>query len=353
MNLLYYKKNNQLIYNALIIILMLCKFNNTSAQEMKFIKKDSSFVIVAEPMNVYEGIYEKGKPYQGYFKEEDQELFTVDYYENGIKKYNYSIDVLQMLQNDEFEGGYKLKLDIKSIYRDGEIYSGAKHHRLKDMVLVEQYQEGKRTGFYYDTFAMHYYNRVSFKIEKDTIHIVSVQNQGYKIKIFQKNNLILSELYRNDSLQIRVQNIDIKASKFPTNSFVQIYEKFKITKGIAYQNYDETGQAYDEARELMQVFNKLEIDKSKDYTDVFDRLLKNIISATEIENEPVYQTMIAEFISDQEGNIKDGICFFNDSKNSYYRIFNNSKVVNEEKVSLDDFQKIFFSYIEKKYSDTD
>ena len=223
-NLSYNKKSNRITYRILIIVLILCKFNNTSAQEMKSIKKDSSYTIVEHPMNAYEGVYKNDKPYHGYFKEGDRELFTVDYYENGIKKYNYSFDVLQMLQNNGFDGGNKLNLDIKSMYKDGKIYSGVKHHRLKDLVLVEQYKDGKHTGLYYDTFAMHYYNRVSFKIEKDTIQIVSMQNQGYKIKIFQKNNLILSDLYRNDSLQVRVQNIDVKASKFPANSYVYIYE---------------------------------------------------------------------------------------------------------------------------------
>ncbi len=335
---------------------MLCKINNTSAQEMKSTKKDSSYSIIAHPMNAYEGVYKNDKPYHGYFKEGDRELFTVDYYENGIKKYNYSFDVLQMLQNNGFEGGNKLNLDIKSIYKDGKIYSGVKHHRLKDLVLVEQYKDGKHTGFYYDIFAMHYYNRVSFKIEKDTIQIVSIQNQEYKIKLFEKNNLIVAELYKNDSVQIRVQHIDMEASIFPENSFVRIFKKSKKTKGIAYQNYDETGLAYDEARELMQVFNKLEIDISKDCIDVFDRFLNNMISAiepTEIENEPVYQTIIAEFVSDQEGGVKDGIRFFDTQKDSYYQIFKNSKILKEEKVTLENFQTIFSAYRQEKYNSED
>ena len=105
----------------------------------------------------------------------------------------------------------------------------------------------------------------------------------------------------------------------------------------------------------MQVFNKLEIDTSKDCIDVFDRFLNNMIStieSTELKKDPVDKIMIAEFVSNKDGKIKDGIRFLDTQKDSYYQIFKNSKIIKKEKVALENFQTIF-SYRQEKYNSED
>lgn len=327
-----------------------------AAQEMKSIEKDSSYLIVEDPKDFYEGIYRNAKPRNGYFKKDDVELFTVDYYENGTKKYNYSSDVLQMIGNDESDGDYRLKLNVKSTYRDGKIYSGVKYNYIEGGALVEQYQDGKHKGFYVDLFAMHYYNRISFEKEKDQIEIRSMQDEDYKIRLFLKSNHVAAELSKNDSVLIRMQNINEKESIFPINSSVRVYKEFGIINGLAYQNFDKMGIVYEEAMVLTDVLDRLEIYYGKDHLEIFDRFLKDIIYNNGFLTKPINEDpliMIGDFVSDEEGNVKDGIRFFEDPENTYYRIYKNGKIIKKEYSSIDDFQDIFLKYIEEKYNKED
>ncbi|MCX2763429.1 hypothetical protein [Aquimarina muelleri] len=324
---------------------------------MKSIKKDSSYSIIAHPMNVYEGVYKNDKPYQGYFKDGDQELFTVDYYEDGIKKYNYSFDVLQMLKENKFDGNSRIELNKKSIYKNEKIFDGVKYHYIKDGILVEQYKDGKHTGFYVDVFAVHYYNRLIFKLEKDTLEILSIRNEEYSIKLLSKNNFISTELYKKDSVLARSQNIEPNTSKFPVNSTIRIYKEDGIIKGRSYKNNDESDLMYQEAREIMEIFNRLEAYNLNNLLDIFNTLLKDMVSnnnSRDIERNTTENTMIiGGFVSDQDGKIKDGIRFLGSQKDSYYQIFKNNKILKEEKATLENFQEIFSTYMEKKYNSED
>ncbi|MDY8137752.1 hypothetical protein U0D62_19180 [Aquimarina sp. 2201CG5-10] len=319
---------------------------------MKSIKKDNSFVIIENPKSFYQGIYVKEKPYNGYFKKDDVELFTVDYYEEGIKKYNYSTDVLQQMYNDDSEGDYRLKLGVKSIYKDGEIYDGVKHHYIKDGILAEYYEEGKIKGFHVDIFAIHYFNRISFEKRKNVIEMKSMQDQGYKIKLFSKNNFITAELLKNDSTLIRMQNIDEQKSIFPADSYISIYEEFGEVKGLSYQNFDTTFKVYDEAQIMVEIFNQLEIYNAKDPVDIFNQFLEDIIvykgflTKNKVDDPP---NAIGDFSSDEKGRIKDGIRFFKNE--NYYREYKNGKITKEEKITIIDFQKVFSVYLNKKYTE--
>ncbi|WP_438712066.1 hypothetical protein ACSTS3_06305 [Aquimarina muelleri] len=337
MNLFYSKNNNYLIYKVLISFLILSQYNNTIAQEMKSIKKDSSYTIAEHPMDVYEGVYKNNKPYNGYFKKGNQELFVVDYYEEGIKKYNYSFDILQMLQEGKLDRNPQIELNKKSIYKNEKIFDGVKYHYIKDGILVEQYKGGKHTGFYVDIFAIHYYNRFSFKIEKDKLEILSLRNEEYSIKVLSKNNFISIELYKNDVIVTKSQNIDPNTIKFPVNSSIRIYKEDGVMKGVAYQDNNEIEGIHNEATEIIEIFNRLENRSANNLWDIFNTLLKDIISNKyfiDIERNITQDIIfIGDFISDQEGNIKEGIRLYENKKETYFCIFENGKMIKKENIN--------------------
>ncbi|WP_103068227.1 hypothetical protein [Aquimarina sediminis] len=352
MNSLNFKTSNCLAIHVLLGFLILLKYTNTTAQEMTSIQKDSSYIVLEHPMDVYEGAYKDGKPYKGYFKEGDKELFVVYYYEKGIKKYSYSFDVLQMLKENKLDGDHRIELGEKSIYKDGKIVDGIKYNQVKDGILVEQYKNGKHIGFYIDIFAMHYYNRFIFEIEKNKMKINSIQDQEYKIELGLINNLLVAELYKNDSVLIRYQNIDVNDPIFPKNSEVRVYRESGVNKGIAYQNNDKEGRIYQEARAILEIFNGLEIYNVKDHYEVFNQILKNITEGRGFidrkKNEEHDILGMGNFVVDEEGKIMDGIRFSENTTGGYFEIFNDSKVVEKEKTTLFDFQNIFSAYMEKK-----
>lgn len=342
---------NRNVINWMLLIIAFLSYP-IRAQEMNKVIKDSTFIIYDNPKDVYQGMFSKEKPYHGYFREGEGEIFTVDYYENGVKKYNYSLDILQHLYDEEPFSGYRLKLDIKSIYRDNSIFNGLQHHYIKDAVLVKCYQEGKLIGFYIDVFAIHYFNRISFEKKMDGIEIRSVRNRDYKIKLYTKNNFVTAELIKNDQVTLRIQNINPQQPLFPVNSSVSMYKEDGMVKGIAYQNLDITNNVYEEVQELMDILNRLEVHNAQDHVAVFDKLLVDILMEKEFfaKNKTTNSSkIVSEFYTDENGKIKDGIQFLNSKGENYYRVYKNGETMIEEKVTLERFQEVFFRYIEKQY----
>jgi antitoxin component YwqK of YwqJK toxin-antitoxin module len=135
--------------------------------------KDHSFTIAEKPQEFYEGIYRNGKPFSGYFEtEDDREFKQVNYFEDGIRKFQYSNDYLKNMDN------YRHQLyDIKSTYKNGKIFDGVEY-KLNEKQFVSRYwKNGVLKSFDWDLFAMHYFNRIHFELKNNNIEINDMQGK--------------------------------------------------------------------------------------------------------------------------------------------------------------------------------
>ncbi|WP_103866149.1 hypothetical protein [Aquimarina sp. I32.4] len=337
-----------IFYKILVIVLVIFQCNHMQAQEKEQIKRDSSYVILENPQDFYEGTYKEEKPYKGYFKQGEDEFFTVDYYEKGIKKYTYSLDVMHM-----FDGGMESELNVKTTYKNDEIYTGVKLYKAKDRIVTEEYEKGIVIGVYVDIFAVHYYNRIHFKKENDAITIKSFREKDQSIRVFQKNQNVVAELLNNDVILTRVQSVNKDQSVFPIDSDIRMYEEEGIVKGIAYQNFDTSEEVYSKSELMLRIFNQIDVQSTKKQWGIFEQFKNSLISGKDFIEERTYDNsskIMGYFVTNNDGTIKNGIRFLNDKKEGYYQIFKDSKKIKEEKTNVDTFQEVFEAYVKNTLS---
>lgn len=135
--------------------------------------KDHSFTIAEKPQEFYEGIYRNGKPFSGYFETEDNREFKqVDYFEDGMLKFQYSNDYLKNMDN------YRHQLyDIKSTYKNGKIFDGVEYKLNEKRFISRYWKNGVLKSFDWDLFAMHYFNRIHFELRNNHIEINDMQEK--------------------------------------------------------------------------------------------------------------------------------------------------------------------------------
>jgi antitoxin component YwqK of YwqJK toxin-antitoxin module len=125
-----------------------------------------SFLITSDKQDSYEGIYKDGKPYSGYFATDFNEFNHVDYYENGVIKYQYSNNYLENLEKYQYPN-----YDIKSTYKDGKIVDGVEYIKLDRQFISKYWKNGVLQSFDFDVFAMHYFNRYHFELKNNAIEL--------------------------------------------------------------------------------------------------------------------------------------------------------------------------------------
>lgn len=157
-----------------------------------------NFTIKDNFEDVYTGKFKNQQPYEGYFLNDTimREFPVVNFYEKGQMKYQYSFDFLE--QMDSYE---HYLYNVKTDFVNGKINNGMLYKMIGDRVLLrENYSSGKVVNFDLNLFAMHYFNRVSFKSEKDEI-MVSEMQSPYRIKSKQnKKGLYDFRLYKENEL---------------------------------------------------------------------------------------------------------------------------------------------------------
>ncbi|GAA4277493.1 hypothetical protein [Aquimarina mytili] len=332
-----------IIQKVLISILFTLLYQYSTAQQMKdSIINDNSFKIKELPQNSYQGVFKNGKPYEGYFKKGDREFYTVDFYEKGIPKYQYSMDILEQMSATEFV------LNIKSTYKEGKIYNGSELTLIKDGILSKQFNNGELEHFMLDVFAVHYYNRLTFKKQKDTILISNLQEKDYHVALFVQNERWIAQLRHQDNVLFQQENVSHSATQFPKNSLVRLYIEDTIERGIAYQISDNKNVSTTEARINEEIFNTLDFSKLIDYDTAFNTLAETIIENQGFVTEKNYKnppTIIAYFETDDKGAIIDGIRCIHNKERSTYQIYKAGKVTKEDSTTIIAFQEIFSNYI--------
>ncbi len=346
-------KNNQLKHNSVqnnrtwpIVLLLFITLTYSNAQQMKdSIINDNSFIIKENPLDSYKGTLREGKPYDGYFKKGDRDFFTVDYYEKGIPVYQYSFDLLEILE----EGNGPLNL--KSTYKDGKIIDGAEYTMYKHGMITKNLKNGILESFSQDIFAIHYYNRVTFTKENDRILISNLQEKDYKIKVFLKNNAWITQLIHQDQILLHREEVKHTATVFPKNSEISLYVKDNIKHGLSFR-YDQKNTAlFSDTGLNKNILDKLNIPKTKDSKTAFEEIFTSLIETKGFSDEITMEErplFMGYFDTDDTGMIKDGIRYIEKEDAFVYHIYENGKVTKKEKTTLEDFQKVMNDYFKNR-----
>ncbi|MGV0965691.1 hypothetical protein [Empedobacter falsenii] len=174
----------------------------------------SNFSIKEKPQASYTGIFQNGKPYDGYFINKIilNEIPLVDFYEKGELKYQYSFDFLKQLDNYQF-----YEYDQKSVYKNGEIVDGFEFIDNDEGFLLRiGYKNEKANYLEMNLFAMHAFNRFTFDYSGKGIIVKDFEKQT-SIKLTEKNNGIFAEVF-DESGKLIVNNQQKEVQKSLPNS---------------------------------------------------------------------------------------------------------------------------------------
>ena len=343
--------NNRLLITVLIILLSLNSNDGTAQTNMT---EDDSFIIFDNRQDRYTGVVKDNKPYDGYFKREllDEELFVVDYYEQGVIKYQYSLDLLEyLLSIDEidYDEDNKLLLNIKSTYKSNRIDDGEEFIAIDKGVITKKLSKGKLTGFTVDMFAVHYYNRIIAKKDKHNIYLENFIEKGSIIKLSILNNRLSSTLSYHNKTLIHRGKYDFDINKLPPNT------KITCIKNEQELNYSLTSD------ELMEVYNDIEMTMDLyrksyhlDIEDIDLLLLYLLGTFTEEPQEEFNKNgekerplIVSYLFTDSESIISHGIHWLGgEKKEGDYQIYSNKEIIESKETSFIEYQSLARKYID-------
>lgn len=257
------------------------------------------FFIPDVQQNTYEGIYKNGKPFSGYFEtEEDREFKQVDYYENGEKKFQYSNDYLKNMDNYNHQ-----YYDIKSTYKNGKIFDGVNYQVRDRQFISGYYKNGILQSFDWDLFAVHYFNRISFKLKGNTIEMTELQ-EGRKGSIVidaSKNSFTKKLLMEGKLVDTKTYNDDKTEN---ANVILYTIEDEKLvskTMEMLDSELDFSG----ESKLMYRVYVSID-NQSGSIQDIFNHLAENIGSEEWI-NASEGEEILTAIRIDVSGTPQEGI----------------------------------------------
>ena len=189
----------------------------------------SNFSIKEKPQSSYQGFYQNGQPYNGYFVNKIifREIPLVDYYEKGQLKYQYSFDFLKQLDNDQH-----YEYDVKSVFENGKITEGFEFYESDNGVFLRTRYKNKIPNYLeLNLFAMHAFNRYTFELLNHELTIKDYEQQ-ISIKLVQdKNKIIVQILDQNGNVVVNNQQRNVEKE---TPNSITI---FKIVKNKLTEEY--------------------------------------------------------------------------------------------------------------------
>lgn len=333
----------------LFITLFLVMTKNFAQQKEVY----TDILISEKRQEKYEGIYKNGEPFSGYFKTEKMidDIYFIDFYENGERKFRYYVDYFQddlSLSN----GIYNAKTE----YENGKIKNGMDIKNMNNLLIWAEYKNFQKEKVHLDFFAVHYFNRISFELNGNTLKIIDAQAPNWRLEIKKiKNNPYELSVFQNDKLFFYVKEKDLKEVKFGTPNAVTCYYKNKKTNALeikTYQSKKPNKEDIEKSRELHQnsrvlghIYYTFSANKADSAEDLLGRVYENITESDFTQDflfadkkEELELISILEF--DEKGQIEYGGKITPNADGSYkLEVFGKEKKV-YEKISLDEIKKI-------------
>jgi len=302
-------------------------YNKDNIKKQKFYEngilvkvKDYSFSITEKPQEFYEGIFKNGKPFSGYFETDySREFKQVDYFENGIPKFQYSNDYLKNMDNYIHQN-----YNIKSTYKDGKIVDGAEYILNEKQFTIKYWKNGVLQAFDWDLFAMHYFNRLHFELKSNAIEVSDMQaNRKAEIKIGQSQNTFNKQL-SIDGKVIDDTRKDYLESKYK-EGIIAYHEKEGKIISTAINPMDESMEPTEGTELFYKVY--MMVKESASLQENFNRLAEKI-SGNKFIEETDENNIITGIQLDAEGKPKDGILITPTQNNTYtLQLYMNRKLI--------------------------
>ncbi|MCW3167633.1 hypothetical protein OMO38_03745 [Chryseobacterium sp. 09-1422] len=296
--------------------------------------KDFSFDISERPQSSYEGVFKNGKPFSGYFETDDNREFKqVNYYENGILKFQYSNDYLKNMDNYRHQN-----YNIKSTYKEGKITDGVEYKLNEKQFTTKYWKSGVLQAFDWDLFAMHYFNRLHFEMKNNTIEISDMQaNRKAEIKIDPSKNTFNKQL-SIDGRVVDGTRKDYLDSKYKESIIVYHEKDGKIVSSTV-NPVDESMEPMEGTELFYKVYTM--VNETSGLQENFNRLAEKISGNKFIEDTDENR-IITGIQMDAEGKPKDGILITPTQNNTYtVQFYMNRKLMKTvEKVTVEKMETI-------------
>ena len=313
---------------------------------------DKSFYILQKPQKEYTGTFKNGIPYEGFFKIKKQEWVWVDFYEKGVKKYQYSNDYLKNMEKPSHI------LDIQSKYENGKIIDGEEYKHLKKAFLTKKIVKGNLESFMVDLFAVHYFNRITFKIQKDTILITNLDEEKALTKIYFKDKKAVTELFNAGKIVYYVEQINNELENLPANSTVSCNNISGLVRCVASKNMLNEQEASGELKINLTLIETIDFSDKNNVKDLFEYMVafweqEDSVRRTYIneENEKNAILYMAYLTTDDKGKIIKGVVWkeAKSTQKAFYKLYDKGKVTNQAEKTLQDFQAVFMKYLESRF----
>ncbi len=291
--------------------------------------KDYSFVITEQPQDSYEGVFKNGKPFSGYFETDaSREFKQVNYFENGIAKFQYSNDYLKNMDNFRHQS-----YNIKSVYKDRKIYDGVEYVLNKKQFTSKYWKNGVLQAFDWDLFAMHYFNRLHFELKNNAIEISDMQaNRKAEIKVEQSKSTF------NKALSIDGKIIDTTRKDYLESKYKEGIIIYHEQNGKIISTTTDALDESIESSEGTELFYKVYtiVKETSTIQENFNTLAEKISNDKFVE-ETDDKHVITGIQIDSKGKPKDGILITSTQNNTYtLQLYTNRKLMKTiEKVSFD------------------
>ncbi|MCP2028175.1 antitoxin component YwqK of YwqJK toxin-antitoxin module [Flavobacterium sp. HSC-32F16] len=238
---------------------------------------NQSFLITSDRQDSYVGIYRNDTPFSGYFATESNEFNHVDYYENGIIKYQYSNNYLENLEKYQYPN-----YDIKSTYKDGKIVDGPEYIKLDRQFISKYWKNGVLTSYDLDLFAMHYFNRFHFELKDKGIEItISNSKKKAEIVIEKQGGKNSSKLIIGKKTLLSKSSLELENTILPN-----------LAENILYY------ESNDEVLAKMIHFEKQDNSNSEEQHSQEFRIITNLFISNINDNETIeanFNTIAEEF----------------------------------------------------------
>jgi antitoxin component YwqK of YwqJK toxin-antitoxin module len=247
------------------------EYENKLPKKVQF---DKVFLISETSKETYTGIFKNGKPFDGYFCDLKNEIKTIDYYENGEQKFQYSNDYLKNMDNYQYP-----VYDLKAVYKNNKIIDGIEYQRGSKFLIQKHWKNENLQAIDLDLYAMHYFNRIHFEIKKEGIEISELKSDA-KIIIEEKDKTIIKMLVSNNRIlqtnSVKYEHINQPLTSnsnviyFIKNNEIkcQVYTFSKIQKDSINENEEQFIQTI-----LSKIYPNLDFEANS-IPDYFNQISK-------------------------------------------------------------------------------
>ncbi|MDM1550285.1 hypothetical protein [Empedobacter falsenii] len=315
----------------------------------------SNFLIKEKPQASYTGIFQNGKPYDGYFISKIilNEIPLVDFYEKGELKYQYSFDFLEQLDNYQF-----YEYDQKSVYKNGEIVDGFEFIDNDEGFLLRiGYKNEKANYLEMNLFAMHAFNRFTFDYSGKGIIVKDFEKQT-SIKLTEKNNGIFAEVFdENGKLIVNNQQKEVQKSSPNSTTIFKIENNQLKEENISPESLNPLiEKVYKEINPLIVlIYSAVACNRTMKIDDLFNQFaeifksnnIQKLFSQESFIEGP--NKVLSSLSCNKNGNPDWGIKISETEKKYLVEFYEEGKVTFTKKVnSIDEVQETINS-LYKKY----